>query len=597
MKRTMFQTALELAEWGWCIVPVPHGQKSPTIAWKGYQQHPPKDCELHQWFDPGNVGMAVVCGQVSSNLIALDFDTVGSYDQWKTANPDLAATLPTDTRGDSGRYHVLARTVAPVPSCDLYLEGFEGKAGEILSNGKLCVLPPTRHPDGSERRWIVPPYEKLPFLTLEQLGVSAGTVRNADEPREHIIKDVIGEGERHGRLTQLAAKLRGQGHTTGFILNILSCVNDARCVPPVPSREIEEIARWAGNLPHSSLRAGGDDEQPDGIASSYDPSFRVSEQLFTALPDYLDRQPEEIAWTVEGLLPQDYLVVLGATSKAGKSCVATAIGMAVATGEPFAGMPTVQGSVLWVALEENETERAMILREFDARPGGFYVTHAKIEIDTAEGLAALTHWVRKTDAKLIVIDPLYGATRVESLSDGRKARDVLTGLKELCRVEKVCCVLLHHLTKRVESGMTRERMADSNQILASCSMDILMDAEELADGSRKLRLQGRGRGAFANQTWNLRSTGVAHFELVSAGTTAAADMEAKDAKVFECLAAQPDGMTSDVVAQATGIHLPTLRNRLTQLVREGKIQTVGKFGKSLLYAMPTPAEPALKLEA
>src|SRR5688572_6251399 len=96
------------------------------------------------------------------------------------------------------------------------------------------------------------------------------------------------------------------------------------------------------------------------------------------------------------------------------------------------------------------------------------------------------------------------------------ARNALQGLKDLCNEENCTAIIIHHLTKNVSAGMVRERMADSNQILATASMDILMDSKETADG-RLLTLKCRGRGSFANQTWVVRSRSVTEYELVSQG--------------------------------------------------------------------------------
>lgn len=297
---------------------------------------------------------------------------------------------------------------------------------------------------------------------------------------------------------------------------------------------------------------------------------------------------------MEGFLPSSYLVVLGGNSKSGKSCLTTALSMAVATGQEFLDMPTTKGAVLWVAYEESEQERALILKQYSEQPEGLYISHDKLHIDSADGIAALRYWVRKTGAKLIVIDPLYGANTADSLSDGRKAREVLSGLKELCRVENVAAIVLHHFTKNVAAGNSRERFADSSQILAAASMDIRLESTDKPDGSREIKLTGSGRGAFANQTWRVTSKGETDFRLCGVGANAQAEGEFRDEAILRCIRDAGEPLTADEIARRVNQLAKTVRNRLTELVKDGRLLVNGKFANANLYAYPQKAIEGLE---
>ena len=74
---------------GLCVVPpAQDGTKRPFIpsggGWKHYQQQRPTPALLKQWYDPSNglTGMGLVCGKVSGNLEALDFDTREAWDEF-----------------------------------------------------------------------------------------------------------------------------------------------------------------------------------------------------------------------------------------------------------------------------------------------------------------------------------------------------------------------------------------------------------------------------------------------------------------------------------------------------------------------------------
>jgi len=286
----------------------------------------------------------------------------------------------------------------------------------------------------------------------------------------------------------------------------------------------------------------------------------------------------ELSWVVEGLLPETYLCVIAATSNAGKSCLITSLALAVASGEPFLGMPTTKSAVLWVAFEESKEERYLALAAHKKIPENFFVSHEKLFIDTLAGQDALRYWIRRTKAKLVVIDPLYAACVAETLSDGRKAREVLMGLKDLCRKERCAAIVLHHVTKDASAGQTRERFADSNQILATASMDLLMDFAERADGSRRIWLRGRGRGSFANRTWMIESSGVADFRLAAADIQAKVEEQAKDQALIDILLDSDAPLTADQIALSLRHKAGSIRNRLTQLVRRGAATIVGRAG-------------------
>ncbi|MFM9597348.1 AAA family ATPase, partial [Streptomyces scabiei] len=85
-------------------------------------------------------------------------------------------------------------------------------------------------------------------------------------------------------------------------------------------------------------------------------------------------------------------------SKDGKSCLATALAMAVATGEPFLGKQVRHGPVLWCAYEESRSERQRVLREWDQEPEGSRITHKNLKIDTDAGMEAISREVFSTGA-------------------------------------------------------------------------------------------------------------------------------------------------------------------------------------------------------
>jgi hypothetical protein len=344
--------------------------------------------------------------------------------------------------------------------------------------------------------------------------------------------------------------------------------------------------------PDTKLRPGS----PEWLATLFQLAAEQAEpddkfgKMFAPTSEYLaDRGDLDLKWVVEGLLPETYLAVIGATSNGGKSCLVTSLAIAVASGEPFLGMKTCGGAVLWVAYEESRQERGLALKAFDTLPENLYFTHEKPYIDERQGLEALRYWIKRTKAKLVVIDPLYASCVAESLSDGRTARATLTGLKDLCKEESCAAIVLHHITKDTSAGQSRERFADSNQILATASMDLLMDYTERADGSRRIWLRGRGRGDFANQTWLIDSNGIADYRLVAAGGQLKVEEEAKDRAVLSVLEASDSALSAEQIAEGLGQPVGSVRNRLTRLVTDQLVEITGKGGPSKRSALYSAA--------
>lgn len=283
-------------------------------------------------------------------------------------------------------------------------------------------------------------------------------------------------------------------------------------------------------------------------------------------------------WVVPGFLPRGYLVVLGASSKTGKSCWATALAMAVVRGEPFLGVPVEQGPVLWAAYEETEAERMGVLRQWGEVPEALYTSHQPPRLDSEEGFDALEYWVRRTGARLVVVDPLYAAAGRDSLASGKGARRVLTGLKEICASTGATVLVLHHLTKDDGKRATRDRIAESGQILATASMDLLMEARSASEGGRIITLRGRGRGEFANRLWTIRSMGVRHYEAILPVAA-----ESVYERVEQTIREAGVPLTVAQIAEATGLHVPSVRNQVTALVRDGVVVGAGRVGRAVTY--------------
>jgi hypothetical protein len=154
--------ALRLHSLGLSILPIGLRKKPAIPKWKEYQENAADKATICGWFKEPGIGLGIVLGPVSGDLVVRDFDTVEAYEAWKRAYPRLAAKLPT-VRTMRG-FHVYARIL----NCNTK----RFKDGELRGAGSYVVAPPSEHPDGGMYVWVTPlvALDKAPLLNVGCTG-------------------------------------------------------------------------------------------------------------------------------------------------------------------------------------------------------------------------------------------------------------------------------------------------------------------------------------------------------------------------------------------------------------------------------------------
>lgn len=160
MNATILETARRYVANGLSVIPVrADGSKAPKLAgWREYSNRLPTDEELVAWFGkPEPVGIGVVPGPASRNLVVLDFECKAgrpAFAEWLAGlDPVLAAPLAVCpiVRTPSGGRHIWIRLPAAVPGGKLarYAKGdtkveIRGEGNQVLAPG----CPPECHKSG-----------------------------------------------------------------------------------------------------------------------------------------------------------------------------------------------------------------------------------------------------------------------------------------------------------------------------------------------------------------------------------------------------------------------------------------------------------------
>lgn len=156
------EAAMNLYKQGLTVLPCLPNEKQPDRPWKQYQHKRPRASVVRGWWLKKDRDIAVVAGPVSDDAAFFDCDTAEVYEEWREEHRDLADLLPT-SRTARG-YHVWFRH-RTTPG-DIFRGRTRIDFGERgqLSVGGIAIVPPSGHPSGFRRSWLIPPDGKLPLV-------------------------------------------------------------------------------------------------------------------------------------------------------------------------------------------------------------------------------------------------------------------------------------------------------------------------------------------------------------------------------------------------------------------------------------------------
>ena len=167
----------------------------------------------------------------------------------------------------------------------------------------------------------------------------------------------------------------------------------------------------------------------------------------------------EPEFLVEGLIPKVGMGLLVGNPKAGKSFMALHLIHCISKGIPFMGRECLQGSIMYLALEDPRERVDFRTQATEELLGISGCDNLMINCQSDEwlvtarnnGLAELQGWLDKTpDARLIVIDTIqiFSGVRTGGADAYQKDVEAFTPIQTLAMRNGVSVICIHHMNKQ-----------------------------------------------------------------------------------------------------------------------------------------------------
>lgn len=283
-------------------------------------------------------------------------------------------------------------------------------------------------------------------------------------------------------------------------------------------------------------------------------------------PDYL----------LEGMLVRGTVSAVVAKPKVGKSTLARALCLAVATGKEFLGRNSQQGACIYLALEERKEEITADFRAMGADGTEPIEIHANTA--PAGAISSLVDLVRNQQPALVIIDPLF---RLAHVRDEKAYAEVCAALSPLIDVarETNTHILVTHHSGKAQKGDAIDSPLGSTAISAAVSSLVFLKRAESYRSIQTVQRTGSDLPetvlTFDPQT-----------RLLSIGNTRAdADRDAIEREMLEYLKAAGEKSEPGIVDHVEGAN-GVKRKALRSLVERRLVERTGtgKKGDPFKYS-------------
>ena len=291
------------------------------------------------------------------------------------------------------------------------------------------------------------------------------------------------------------------------------------------------------------------------------------------LSDVLNAVPEERQWTVDGILPDSGLGVLGGRHKRGKSTLVMHLRRSVEAGAPFLERATRQAPVVYVNYEM-PLDYFASLAKAEPVPKHFYVINRpepKLKMETV-GAVIAEMGKRGFPKGLMVIDSFRGAFKLKAEQENQsgEAGMILRWLQEIGVKTGWLIVVIHHHKKNADAEGA-DNLSGTGDFGAA--PDVILTWSRPADHLKPGLLEIEGRIPPVDPL----VVRLSPEECVHLGTKEEDGEENEKKRIEQALGM--DRLKADEIAARTGIPYSTLKKRLESMKREGRLGSVPGPGR------------------
>jgi hypothetical protein len=397
-----------------------------------------------------------------------------------------------------GRHFIFRQSAASWAMGNVSIEDANGK--ELLSarvNNRYVVAAGSwAHPHNDEDQPLTQytavnpaaPFTEAPQTLIDFIQVKAAHYGAKPMTQEATTEvRLYHEGGRNNALTRKAGKLREAGANEEEILVTLTRLNGEQCVPPLPDREVESIAKSIGKYQPGqdhSLELNQHSKNEFVDVSNWQASFRSIGEMNDGPIDMI----------IDGVL-QEGTCFIGAGPGDGKTLVALAFAKAICTGAPLFGLPEFHVSkprpVIYLIPESRD-------RAFRKRCEAFRLPDDKTKFMTrtiSVGVPLelsdphLLEAVHQTKA-VVFLDTASRFMKGNDENAAAQNRLLVNDVVALLAAGAVAVVLIHHATKSAKTN--QEKMTLENMLRGTGDFGAMADQ---AYGIRKdMNLYANGAG-------------------------------------------------------------------------------------------------------
>lgn len=195
---------------------------------------------------------------------------------------------------------------------------------------------------------------------------------------------------------------------------------------------------------------------------------------------------------IENLLYTGVYLFVG-PPKIGKSFLMAQIGYSVSLGLPLWGFQTNQGTVLYLALEDDYARlQNRLYKMFDLESSDSFHLATEAESITGGLEEQLDHFMKKyPDIRMIIIDTLQKIR--ESCGDHYSYAsdyEIITKLKKFSDRHNICMIVVHH-TRKMESSDSFEMISGTNGLLGAADGAYVLQKKKRTGNEAVLEIVGR----------------------------------------------------------------------------------------------------------